>query len=194
MERACIRKIVVSIEETHAVIGRIVDPPTRKVTAAAVIQNPFAGRFVEDQEPLTHVGAELGDLLAKRALDALGVAPDGVASYGKAAIVGMNGELEHAAAILHPRLGKPVRDVVEKGEAIIPATEKMGGPGAVIDVPLHNKNDGWNFDYFDTVSTSVPDAPAADEIVVLVALADSGRPLVRVKPRSRAEVGAAATS
>ena len=156
-----------------------------------MIHNPFAGRYVSDVEPLTVVGAELGRLLGQKALDALNIAPGKVESYGKAAIVGMDGELEHAAAILHPRLGKPLRVVVEKGEAIIPSAKKRGGPGTVIDVPLGHKDNVWDFGHFDAVEASVPDAPAADEIVVVVALTDSGRPLYRIKPQSMAAVGAA---
>ena len=191
MAKAQIRKIVVSVEETHREIGRKIDPPTRKATAIAVIRNPFAGRYVKDVEPLTVIGAELGRLLGRKALDALGIAPGKVESYGKSAIVGMDGELEHAAAILHPRLGKPLRAVVEKGEAIIPSSKKRGGPGAAIDVPLGHKDKVWDFGHFDAVQASVPDAPAADEIVVIVALTDSGRPLYRIKPQSLAAVGAA---
>jgi len=182
METVRIRKIVVSIEETHREMNRKIVPPTRKATAAAVIYNPFSGRYVKDLEPLMVFGAELGHLLGEKALAALGVKPEKVQSYGKAAIVGEAGELEHAAAILHPRLGKPLRKVVEKGAAIIPSAKKRGGPGTPIDVPLQNKDNEWSFAHFDAVQAFVSDAPAADEIVVIIALADSGRPLSRIAP------------
>lgn len=177
-----IRKIVVSIEETHREMNQKLVPPTRKATAAAVIHNPFSGRYVKDLEPLTVIGAHLGRLLGEKALAVLGVRAEKVQSYGKGAIVGEAGELEHAAAILHPRLGKPLREVVEKGAAIIPSSKKRGGPGTLIDIPLHNKDDEWSFAHFDAVQASVSDAPARDEIVVVIALADSGRPLSRVEP------------
>ena len=180
MNEPVIRKLIVNVEETHREIGRAVTPPVRKAVAAAVIENPLAGRFVEDLEPLLAMGAHLGALLAGRAVAALG--PDAkVQSYGKAAIVGSNGELEHAAALLHPRLGKPVREAVGQGAAIMPSAKKRGGPGASIDIPLHNKDDEWSFDHFDAVALSIPDAPAADEIVVAVAIATRGRPFARVR-------------
>lgn len=194
MAKAIIRKIVVSVEETHREMKHKVIPPTRKATAIAVIQNPFAGSYVRNIEPLTAIGAELGRLLGQKALDALDIEPGKVESYGKAAIVGMDGELEHAAAILHPRLGKPLRIVVEKGEALIPSAKKRGGPGAAIDVPLGHKDNAWDFGHFDAVQASVPDAPAADEIVVVIALTDSGRPLNRIKPKTKAAVGAVPVS
>ena len=175
-----LRKIVVQIEEVHLEINKPIDPPTRKATAASVIKNPYAGQFVEDLEPLYDLGAEIGGLLARRAVKALGVSPDDIQSYGKGAIVGLNGEIEHAAAILHPRLGKPVRDAVGKGDDIIPSTKKMGGPGAIIVMPITNKDNIWSFDHMDAAEISIPDAPGPDEIVVAIVVAVSGRPLARV--------------
>ena len=105
-------------------------------------------------------------------------------SYGKAAIVGTSGDLEHAAAILHPRLGKPMRAAIGGGQAIIPSNVKIGAVGATIDVPLGDKDDVWVFDQFDTLSVMVANAPRPDEILVIVALADGGRPRARVKKPS----------
>ena len=181
MVELSIRKLVVQIEECRLEMGQTIDPPARKATAAAVIANPFSGRYVEDLEPLYDLGAEIGGLLAKRAVAALGVAPSEIQSYGKGAIVGLNGELEHAAALLHPRLGKPVRAAVEKGDDIIPSTKKLGGPGASIVMPLTNKDNIWSFDHMDAAEIAIPDAPRPDEIVVAVVVADGGRPLARVK-------------
>ena len=175
-----IRKIVTSLEETHLEMGKTIDPPTRKAAAVAVIENPFAGRYVEDLEELMQAGEELGDLLGRRAVAALGVTPDKIESYGKAAIVGERGELEHAAAILHPRLGKPLRAAVEKGAALVPSAKKAGGPGTPIDVPLGHKDAAFVRSHFDGFEVRVLDAPHADEIVVAVAVTDSGRPLPRV--------------
>ena len=190
MPTADIRKIVVTVEETCRELDREIFPPSRKAVACAVIKNPCAGAVVLDLEPLLIIGAELGKLLGERAVAALGVKPDEITSYGKSAIVGENGELEHAAALLHPTLGKPLREAVKEGKAIIPSSKKRGGPGTEIDVPLHNKNDEWNFDYFDAAQARVSDAPGADEIVVAVAVTDGGRVLARIKSKPKTEVGA----
>jgi hypothetical protein len=175
-----IRKLLTVIEETHQEAGQDIKPPTRKAAAIAVIGNPFAGRFVDDLTELIDLGALLGTLLGERAVRALGIAPADVHSYGKAAIVGENGELEHAAAILHPRLGAPLRLAVEQGAAIIPSAKKRGGMGAAIDVPLGHKDDAWTFSHFDAMEVRVPDAPRANEIVVAVVVTDAGRPLPRI--------------
>ncbi len=106
--KAKIRKLVTFVEETRSEMGRAIDPPTRRAAAVAVIENPCAGKFVEDLSELINIGEELGGLLAERAVAALGIPGTSVESYGKAAAVGENGELEHAAAILHPKLGAPL--------------------------------------------------------------------------------------
>ncbi len=190
MPTAIIRKIVVTVEETCRELDREIFPPSRKAVACAVIKNPCAGAVIDDLEPLMVIGAEMGKLLGERAVAALGVKPEEITSYGKSAIVGQNGELEHAAALLHPTLGKPLREAVKEGKAIIPSSKKRGGPGTEIDVPLHNKNDEWDFDYFDAAQARVSDAPGADEVVVAVAVTDGGRVLARIKSKPKAEVGA----
>ncbi len=177
---AKIRKIGVWVEETHEEMGRGVAPPTRKAVAAAVIENPFAGRYVDDLSELMEIGAELGGLLGARCVAALGIRPDQAESYGKAAMVGENGELEHAAAILHPKLGTPLRQAVEKGAALIPSSKKRGGPGQDLDIPLGHKDAAFVRSHFDAVEIRFNDAPRANEIVVAVAVTDSGRPLPRV--------------
>ena len=183
-----IRKLVVVVEETRREAGKSVEPPTRKAAAIAVIRNPFAGRYAEDLEALMAIGEELGGLLGRRAVAALGVAPGAIESYGKAAIVGEAGELEHAAAILHPRLGKPLREAVEKGAALVPSAKKMGGLGSPIDVPLGHKDAAFVRSHFDAIEVRLPDAPRADEILVAVAVTDSGRPLPRVGGLQKHEV------
>jgi len=175
-----IRKLVVSVEETHREMGKLIAPPTRKACAIAVIENPFAGRYEQDLAPLIAIGEVLGGLLGARAVAALGVAPDRIESYGKAAIVGEAGELEHAAAILHPTLGKPLRAAVEHGAALIPSAKKRGGMGARIDVPLGHKDAAFVRSHSDAIEIGVSDAPRADEIVVAIVVTDSGRPLPRV--------------
>ena len=117
----------------------------------------------------------------RRAVEALGVKPGSITSYGKGAVIGTGGEIEHAAAILHPRFGKPVREAVEKGDDIIPSTKKMGGPGSVLVLPITNKDSIWSFDHMDAMEISIPDAPREDEMLIAVAVADSGRPLARTR-------------
>lgn len=180
MAGAVIRKLLTVVEETHREAERAVAPPTRKAAAIAVIANPFAGRYVADLEPLMAIGEELGEELGKRAVAALGIVPGKAESYGKAAIVGEDGELEHAGAILHPRLGKPLRAAVEKGAALVPSSKKRGGPGTPIDVPLGHKDAAFVRSHFDAMEIRVPDAPRRDEIVVAVVVTDSGRPLPRI--------------
>ncbi len=175
-----IRKIIVQTDEVRVEMGRDVQPPVRKALAMAVIENPCAGRYVENLDELIAIGEELGGLLGARCVQALGIAPGDAHSYGKAAIVGEAGELEHAAAILHPKLGAPLRVAVEKGAALVPSSKKMGGLGTAIDVPLGHKDAAYVRSHFDAMEARVADAPRANEIVVAVVVTDSGRPLPRV--------------
>ena len=180
MTTAKIRKIVTIVEETHNEADQPIRPATRRAAAVAVIENPFAGRYVEDLEALMVIGEELGAQLGAACVAALGIEPAAAQSYGKAALVGENGELEHAAAILHPRLGKPLRAAVEKGAALVPSNKKRGGMGHALDVPLGHKDAAYVRSHFDGMEVRVNDAPRANEILVAVAVADSGRPLPRV--------------
>jgi hypothetical protein len=175
-----IRKLFTVVEETLQEAKQTVTPPTRKAAAIAVIWNPYVGRQMEDLSELIEAGEQLGALLGERAVAALGIAPGDVQSYGKAAIVGEDGELEHAAAILHPKLGAPLRKAVGGGAALVPSAKKRGGMGAAIDVPLGHKNAAFVRSHFDAMEIRVPDAPRRDEIVVAVVVTDSGRPLPRI--------------
>lgn len=177
---ARIRKLVVQIDEIHREMDRAVDPPTRKALAMAVIENPCAGRYVENLDELIAIGEELGGLLGQRCVQALGIAPEQAHSYGKAAIVGEAGELEHAAAILHPKLGAPLRAAVSKGAALVPSAKKQGGVGTAVDVPLGHKDAAFVRSHFDAMEARIADAPRAREIVVAVVVTDSGRPLPRI--------------
>jgi hypothetical protein len=178
--KAQIRKLVVSVDETHTEGGRAVSPPTRRALAMAVIRNPYAGAYHESLDELIAIGEELGELLGQRCVQALGIAPGQAHSYGKAAIVGEAGELEHAAAILHPKLGAPLRKAVEKGAALVPSAKKRGGLGTPIDVPLGHKDAAFVRSHFDAIEARINDAPFAHEILVAVAVTDSGRPHPRV--------------
>jgi hypothetical protein len=180
MTIANIRKIVTVVEEVLTEMGQTISPPTRRAAAIAVIENPFAGKYVADLEELMAIGEELGALLGERCVQALGISPSEAQSYGKAALVGENGELEHAAAILHPRLGKPLRTAVEKGAALVPSNKKRGPMGHPLDVPLGHKDAAYVRSHFDGMEVRVNDAPRANEILVAVAVTDSGRPLPRV--------------
>ena len=183
-----IRKLIVQVDETRLEMGQLIQPPTRRAVAIAVIANPFAGRYAENLDELSDIGAELGKLLGEKCVAALGIAPSEAESYGKAAIVGEGGELEHAAAILHPKLGAPLREAVEKGAALVPSAKKMGGLGTAIDVPLGHKDAAFVRSHFDAIEARVSDAPRANEIVVAVAVTDSGRPLPRIGGLQKNEI------
>jgi hypothetical protein len=151
-------------------------PPICRVAAIALIRNPLAGRFEADLSQLFELGAELGALLSSEAVAQLTGVP---ISYGKAAIVGVAGDMEHGGAVIHPKLGAPMRAAAGGGKAVIPSNVKVGPPGTSIDVPLGHKDDPWSFDHFDTLTLSVPDGPNPGEIMVCVAYADGGRPIPR---------------
>ncbi len=174
-----IRKMVTIVEDIFADGEKKADRPIRKVAAAAVIKNPFAGKYQENLDELINVGEELGRVLGERAVEALGKDRE-AESYGKAAIVGEKGELEHAAAILHPKSGTPLRNAVGGGKAIIPSVKKLGRMGDEIDIPLHYKDAAFVRSHFDGITISVNDAPKSDEILVAVAVTDGGRPHARV--------------
>jgi hypothetical protein len=185
---ANIRKLVVQVDETRKEMGKTIEPPTRRAVAIAVIENPYAGRYSESLDELIAIGEELGALLGQKAVKALGIEPGQAQSYGKAAIVGESGELEHAAAILHPKLGAPLRVAVEKGAALVPSAKKRGTLGTAIDVPLGHKDAAFVRSHFDAVEARVSDAPRANEIVVAVAVTDSGRPLARIGGLQASEI------
>ena len=174
-----LRKLVVQIEETHREAGRDLAVPPRKITVAAVVANPYAGQYVEDLSPLYDLGAEISGYLTDRALAELGASAAEIESYGKAAIIGTDGEIEHAAALIHPKFGAPVRGKVE-GKDIIPSTKKIGGPGAAITFPLTGKASIWDLGQMDAAEITIPDSPRSDEAVVILALAIGGRPLKRI--------------
>lgn len=150
--------------------------PVCRVAVLAVVRNPLAGRFESDLGVLFEIGADLGVRLAEEAVRRLGKPP---VSYGKAAIVGVNGDMEQGGAIIHPRLGAPMRAATGGGNAVIPSNVKIGGPGTAIDLPLGHKDNPWSFDHFDTMTLMLADAPGPDEIVAILAYASGGRPLPR---------------
>jgi hypothetical protein len=183
-----LRKLVTVADEILIEMGQPVAPPTRRAAAIAVIANPFAGRFAADLSALVETGETLGALLTQRAVAALGIPPEAAESYGKAAIVGEGGEIEHAAAVLHPKLGAPMRAVLGGGAALVPSAKKRGALGSVIDVPIGHRNAAYVRSHFDAMEVRIADAPRAGEILVAVVVTDSGRPLPRVGGLAKHEI------
>lgn len=185
MKEPQIRKIVTQVEEVRREGFKELAAPLRRCLVAAVIKNPYAGAYAEDLGELTEIGEYLGDYLTRIAVAQLG---EKIESYGKGAIIGMNGELEHGAAILHPKLGKPMREALGGGKAIIPSAKKSGGPGTSLDVPLHYKDAAFVRTHYDAMEVRMADAPKGDEIVVAVAFTDGGRPHPRIGGLQTSEV------
>lgn len=158
--------------------GKTVTPPVRKVAAIAVIHNPFAGRFVDDLTEMIDMGETLGRILAEQILKVVNAKE--VESYGKACIVGEDGELEHAAALMHPKFGAPIRAAIGGGKAIIPSTKKIGGPGTHIDIPFFYRDAIFVMNHFDSMDIGLVEAPRADEILLALAMATRGRPHPRI--------------
>lgn len=173
-----IRKIVSIIDEIRREAGQTIDPPIRRVVTAAVLTNPHAGRYDADLTDLMDASVDLSGYLTGIAVGLLDGKP--VHSYGKGGIAGMAGELEHVAAMLHPKFGAGLREACGGGKSIIPSAKKRGGPGVTLDVPLHYKDAAFVRSHFDAVELHIPDAPADDELVIAVAVTDGGRPLPRV--------------
>lgn len=181
-----IRKIAVIARETYREGGFPLSRPTRQVAACAVLANPFAGADpLVDLSPLAELSVEVGAILTERALAALGEAE--ARAYSKGVIVGTAGLLEHGAALIHVRIGLAMRRGLARGLALIPGTKKVAGPGASIDLLLGGIDDAWDYDAMDTMEVSVPGAPRADEVVLIVALA-TGRAHARVRGATREQV------
>jgi hypothetical protein len=179
-----LRKIVVTTEDTLIEGGRTVPAPYRTTVAAAILTNPWAGRgFVEDLSPeIMRIAPPLGDMLVPYLMRAIGGA-ELVEAYGKAAVVGLNGEVEHASALIHTlRFGNKLREAVS-GKSYLPFTNKRAVAGCSIDVPLKHINLDGKRSHFLTASISIADAPGPDEIVVAIGAAISGRPHQRIGDR-----------
>lgn len=179
-----LRKRVVQRETIYGEGGLPASTPVVRVVGIGVIENPFAGVVVQDLSRLFDIGLELAEVLMAEMAPLL---DRPVCSYGKAAIVGASGDLEHAHALLHPKLGKAMRDPIGGGQALIPSAAKIGGVGSSIDMPLGHKDNAWSFDHFDSLTVSLADAPRPHEIVLAIAVADGGRPFPRVGAMRAAE-------
>ncbi|HKM68727.1 MAG TPA: amino acid synthesis family protein [Stellaceae bacterium] len=167
-----IRKLITTREMILSELGVAAARPVVRAVGMAVILNPFAGRCVDNLRPLFEAGAMVGERLMPELVKLL----DGpVVSYGKGALVGVDGEMEHGGACVHPMLGKPMRAAVGDGRAVISSNVKVAPAGATLDVPLGHKDDPWSFPHFDTITVSVADAPRPNEILVVMAIADGER-------------------
>ncbi len=167
-----VRKSLMLRETLTSDLGRSAGRPITRAVALAVIANPYSGRYVDDLTELFEAGRALGEQFMS---DLVGMLAQSPVSYGKGAIVGLNGEFEHGGACIHPMLGKPMRAAVGGGKAVIPSNVKVAVAGTSLDVPLTHKDNSWSFDHFDTITVAMPDAPKPDEIVVVMAVADGGR-------------------
>ena len=183
-----IRKLVVFRETIRSEGGCELEKPLKKCAAAAVIKNPYAGAYQEDLTLLMEYGEYLGGYLTQKAVEAMGIDPSEVHSFGKACIVGLDGEHEHAAALMHPRLGAPMRAYLGAGKAVIPSAQKIAAPGATLDVPLLHKDAMLVRSHYDAITIRIPDAPHTDEVVVAVAFTTGGRPYARIGGVSAEEI------
>lgn len=176
-----IRKLYKIVEDTRIEEGKNLDNPPTRVAVAAVVKNPCAGRYVEDLSGMVEMGGQLGELLCSEVIKLAG-GPDRIESYGKAAVVGVNGSREHGAACTHAQFGNHIRKTLGggRGKAVIPSTAAVGEPGRRITVPLHHREAELVRSHFDAIEVSIPDAPLPDEIVVIFAASTGGRPAARI--------------
>lgn len=175
-----VRKREIVHETIEREASKEVKEPVNKVVAMAVIENPYAGSYKENLSRLAEIGGEIGYSLANEAVNRL-EGKEKVESYGKGALIGTEGEVEHGAAVLHPKLGGAMREAIGGGESIIPSVRKVGVPGETMDIPTHHKDDVYQLSHFDTTEVNIQDAPKENEIVVAVVLTDGGRPHPRIK-------------
>lgn len=184
-----LRKISLAVDEVRHDGGPPLAVPIFKGWAALVVKNPYAGRYVDDITPMMDALRPHGLHLAQRLVGALGGDPGRIESYGKGAIVGAAGEIEHSA-LWHVPGGYAMREVLGRALAIVPSAVKMGAIGALIDVPLHHKDACYVRSHFDAVTATIADAPRADEIAFVIAMATGGRPHARVGGLTQAGIAA----
>jgi len=178
-----IRKIVTFDEEVFIEGFKAAEKPWRMFAVAAVITNPWAGRFVENLKPeIQSIGPELGEILTQKMI-ALSGGGDQIEAYGKAAVVGLNGEIEHASALIHTlRFGNFYREAVE-ATSYLSFSNTRGGANAPIAVPLMDKHDAGRRSHYLTIQFSINDAPRDDELVIVLGGANGGRPHHRIGDR-----------
>ena len=181
-----IKRTLTFFDEVAIEAGQPVTPPLRKVAVAAIIDNPFAGRFERDLSPLTKASEEIGRHICKIAVALL--PPHKPESYGKAAIIGINGEQEHGVAMLTTVFGNVMREAAGGGKAWISSFTKRAAPGATIDIPLAHKDALYVRSHYDGITITLPDAPLPDEIALICAFASRGRPNHRVGGPKASEI------
>jgi hypothetical protein len=181
-----IKRTLTFIEEIAQEAGHRVDPPLRKIAVAAIMDNPFAGRFERDLKPLTDASVAIGERICGLAVALL--APHKPESYGKAAVIGMNGEQEHGVAMLTTVFGNVMRDAAGGGKAWISSLTKRAAPGATIDIPLAHKDALYVRSHYDGITITLPDAPLPDELAIICAYANRGRPNHRVGGLAAADI------
>ena len=184
-----LRKIAIFVDDVLSEGGRELASPTRRVAACGVIRNPFAGKPpIDDFSELVDISVDAGEVLTQRALEALGdIEPR---AYGKGAIVGAAGDLEHGAAMIHIRVGLPMRRQAGGGPALIPGNAKVGPMGATIDIIFGGMENSWDYDTMDAMTISVPDAPKPNEILLIIAFLGGTRPNARIEGISSEQVAA----
>ena len=183
-----IRRTFVVVEDRRQEAGRVSNLPLRKVAAVAVVENPFAGRYVEDLKPMIEGSVALGKELGALALAAMG--GHDVRSYGKGGVVGLDGEQEHANALLTTAFANPIRDLLGGGDAWISSFTKKAAPGVTIDIPMNHKDDVYVRSHYDGMTLVLPDAPMPDEVAVIFCLANRGRLNARVGGLTHEDVAA----
>jgi hypothetical protein len=181
-----IRRSFAIVEERKEEAGQAAAQPLRRVAAVAVVENPYAGRYVADLKPMIDGSVALGRDMADIALQAFG--QHEVQSYGKGGIVGLAGEQEHANALLTTAFANPIRDAIGGGDAWISSFTKKGAPGTLIDIPMNHKDDVYVRSHYDGMSLMLPDAPMPDEIAVIFCIASRGRLNARVGGLTHEEV------
>ncbi len=186
-----IRKTVTLVEEINSEYGARAKEPLRRVAIGAVFKNPLAGKAAgADLQPLIDISLELGVSLTKSALATLGAKPAELRAYTKAALVGIGGDLEHGAAMIHPQLGMAMRRTLQRGRVIIPGHAKVGPPGTTVDLLYGPLDAGWDLDAVDSTPVLIHDAPRAAEILLWIGYAAGPRVNARSKGPDQKEVDA----
>jgi hypothetical protein len=182
-----LRKRLVAVEEVFHEGGMPVAEPLKRGAILCAIRNPFAGRYVAEIAAFMDDLKPLGLLMARDLVAALGGAPDAIEGYGKGAIVGSAGEIEHGA-LWHVPGGYAMRETLGDAKAIVPSTKKVGGPGARLDIPVTHINASYVRSHFDAMEVGVPDAPRADELVLALVMTTGPRVHARVGGLKASEI------
>jgi hypothetical protein len=187
MPAVVVRKFLVQVEEIFHEGGPVAAHPLKRGAVVAIIANPFAGRYVEEITGFMDDLKPLGLDMARRLIDAIGDGASAIEGYGKGAIVGAAGELEHGA-LWHNPGGYAMRESLGNAKAIVPSTKKVGGPGTRIDIPITHINASYVRSHFDAIEVGVTDAPRADEMAVILAMTTGARIHARVGGLAAADI------